>query len=191
MHVWGTLVDEATGRVFATKAGSSELLIADENAGAIRAIPTGAIPCAVAQNPVTGFIYVVNHGDDSVTAIGGVNLQPIATIKVGASPQGIAIDSKSNRIYVANVHDDSVTMIDGARNVAVKTFRVRKNPYALAVDETAAGCMSRSKVNHPSPPLIQQRLPTSTLLFAYRMSRRASAQLRRQQHDNVRISPGL
>jgi YVTN family beta-propeller protein len=138
MHVWGTLVDEASGRVFATKAGSSELLIADENAGAIRAIPTGAIPCAVAQNPATGFIYVVNHGDDSVTAIGGVNLQPIAIIKVGASPQGIAIDSKSNRIYVANVHGDSVTMIDGARNVAVKTFRVGKNPYALAVDENSS-----------------------------------------------------
>jgi YVTN family beta-propeller protein len=137
MHVWGTLVDQTTGKVFATKAGSAELLIVDKDSGTIRAVPTGEIPCAIAQNPTTGFVYVVNHGDATVTALGGANLQPVAIIKVGKSPQGIAINAKSNRIYVANVHGDSVTLIDGGRNVAVKTFRVGKNPYALAVDENS------------------------------------------------------
>jgi YVTN family beta-propeller protein len=135
MHVWGTLADEAKGSVFATKAGGAELLIVEEGAAKVRAIPTGAIPCAVALNPVTALIYVVNHGEDTVTTIDGANQRVVATIHVGKSPQGIVIDSKSNRIYVANVHGDSVTMIDGARNVATKTIHVGKNPYALAVDE--------------------------------------------------------
>ena len=136
MHAWGTLADQATGRVLVTKAGSAELLIVEEDAGNVSAVPTGAIPCAVALNPVTGHVYVVNHGDDTITTIDGANHRIIATIKVGKSPQGIAVDSKSNRIYVANVHGHSVTLIDGARNVATKTFPVGKNPYALAVDES-------------------------------------------------------
>jgi len=135
MHAWGTLADQATGRVFVTKAGSAELLIVEEDPGNVSAVPTGAIPCAVALNPVTGLVYVVNHGDDTVTTIDGANHRIIATIKVGKSPQGIAIDSKSNRIYVANVHGNSVTMIDGARNAATRTFHVGKNPYALTIDE--------------------------------------------------------
>jgi YVTN family beta-propeller protein len=137
MHVWGTLADQATGRVFATKAGSAELLVVEEGSTKVRAIPTGAIPCAVALNPATGLVYVVNHGEDTVTTIDGANQRVVATIHVGKSPQGIVIDSKTNRIYVANVHGHSVTMIDGARNVATKTFHVGKNPYALAVDQVS------------------------------------------------------
>jgi len=137
MHAWGTLSDQATGRVFVTKAGGAELLIVEEDPGNVSAVPTGAIPCAVALNPITGLVYVVNHGDDTVTAIDGANHRIIATIHVGKSPQGITVDSKSNRIYVTNVHGESVTVIDGARNVATKTFSVGKNPYALAIDENS------------------------------------------------------
>jgi YVTN family beta-propeller protein len=100
----------------------------------------------------------VNHGDDTVTTIGGANHQDVATIHVGQSPQGIVVDSKSNRIYVANVHGDSVTMIDGARNMATKTFQVGKNPYALAVDENSGrlyvalqGEPSFAAIDHSAP----------------------------------------
>jgi YVTN family beta-propeller protein len=80
-------------------------------------------------------VYVVNHGEDSVTVIDGAKRSVVATVKVGAKPQGIAVDAKRNRAYVANVHGDSVSVIDGARNVVVGTFRVGKNPFALAVSD--------------------------------------------------------
>ena len=135
MHVWGTFVDQAAGKVYATKAGQAELLIVGEDSGSVGAVPTGAIPCAIAVNPVTGAIYVVNHADDTVTVTGLANHKVAITIKVGKAPQGIVVDSKVNRIYVANVHSNSVTVIDGAGNTAINTLNVGKNPYALAVDE--------------------------------------------------------
>ena len=79
-------------------------------------------------------IYVVNHGEGSVTVIDSRASKAIATIRVGNKPQAIAVDPKANRIYVANVHGDSVSVIDGAHNKVVGTFGVGKNPYALAVN---------------------------------------------------------
>jgi YVTN family beta-propeller protein len=135
MHLWGVAVDEAAGKVYATRAGSGELAVVDEATGVVSGVTVGAIPCAVAVNAANGLVYVVNHGDDSVTVIDGANRSVVATVKVGAKPQGIAVDAKSNRVYVANVHGDSVSVIDGARNAVVGTFRVKKNPFALAVNQ--------------------------------------------------------
>jgi YVTN family beta-propeller protein len=133
-HLWGLAVDETAGKLYATRAGSSQLAIIDEASGRISYVKTGAIPCSVTNNPTTGRAYVTNHGDDTVTVIEAAKLAPLATVKVGHLPQGIAVDMKSNRVYVANVHSDTVSVIDGATNRVVKTLRTKKNPYALAVD---------------------------------------------------------
>src|SRR5262249_22853120 len=90
---------------------------------------------AVAVNPATNLVYVVNHGNDSVTVIDSAKLKVVATVKVGSQPQGIAVDAKSNRIYVANVHGDSVSVIDGQRNRVAGALPVGKNPFALAVNQ--------------------------------------------------------
>ena len=138
MHLWGMAVDEAAGKLYVTRAGRAELAIVDETSGSVTNIPTGATPCAVAVNPATKLIYVVNHEGDTVTVIDGTQSKVLATAKVGEKPQGIAVDAKANRIYVANVHGDSVSVIDGARNSVVETLRTGHNPYALAVSESAA-----------------------------------------------------
>lgn len=135
MHLWGMAVDEAAGKLYVTRAGSAELAIVDEASGSVTNIPTGATPCAVAVNPATNRIYVVNHEDDTVTVIDGREVKTLATARVGKKPQGIAVDTKANRIYVANVHGDSVSVIDGDRNTVIKTLRAGHNPYALAVND--------------------------------------------------------
>jgi YVTN family beta-propeller protein len=135
MHLWGMAVDEAAGKLYVTRAGKAELAIVDEASGSVTNIATGATPCAVAVNPATKLIYVVNHEDDAVSVIDGTQGKVVATVKVGERPQGIAVDAKANRIYVANVHGDSVSVIDGARNGVIETLRVGHNPYALAVNE--------------------------------------------------------
>jgi YVTN family beta-propeller protein len=136
MHLWGMAVDEAAGKLYVTRAGKAELAIVDETSGSVTNIATGATPCAVAMNPTTKLIYVVNHEDDAVTVIDATEGKVLATVKVGEKPQGIAIDAKANRIYVANVHGDTVSVIDGAHNAVIKTLRTGHNPYALAVNET-------------------------------------------------------
>jgi YVTN family beta-propeller protein len=135
MHLWGAAVDETAGKLYATRAGSAKLAIIDEATGAVADVPTGQIPCAIAVNAANGLVYVVNHGDDSVTVIDPGKRSAVATIKVGPKPQGIAIDARRNRIYVANVHGDSISMIDGTQNRVTGTFRVGKNPFALAASQ--------------------------------------------------------
>lgn len=138
MHLWGMAVDEARGKLYVTRAGNAELAIVDEASGSVTNIATGASPCAVAVNPVTNLIYVVNHEDDTVTVIDGPHGKPLATVKVGKKPQGIVVDAKMNRIYVANVHGNSVSVIDGARNAVIQTLPTGQNPYALVVNDRTA-----------------------------------------------------
>ena len=135
MHLWGMAVDEARGKLYVTRAGNAELAIVDEASGSVANITTGATPCAVAVNPATNLVYVVNHEDDTVTVVDGIQGKALATVEVGKKPQGIAVDPKANRIYVANVHGDSVSVIDGTRNFVIKTLRTGKNPYSLVVND--------------------------------------------------------
>jgi YVTN family beta-propeller protein len=138
MHLWGMAVDEAAGKLYVTRAGNAELAVVDEASGSVTNIATGAIPCAVAVNPATKRIYVVNHEDDTVTVIDGTKGKALATVQVGKKPQGITIDAKANRVYVGNVHGDSVSVMDGARNAVIETLRTGHNPYALAVNDRTA-----------------------------------------------------
>jgi YVTN family beta-propeller protein len=138
MHLWGMAVDEAAGKLYVTRAGNAELAIVDEATGSVTNIATGATPCAVAMNPATKLIYIVNHEDNTVTVVDELQGKAVATVKVGQKPQGIAVDAKTNRVYVANVHGDSISVIDGTRNAVIETLRTEHNPYALAVNERTA-----------------------------------------------------
>ncbi len=134
IHLWGTAVNEATHTLYATRSGNTALVAVNELSGAIETVTLGRIPCAVAVNPATGRVYVVNDGDDSVTVVDGVKNTVVATLRVGSRPQGITLDPKSNRVYVANKHSDSVTVIDGGHNRVLRTLETGKNPYALVVN---------------------------------------------------------
>jgi len=125
-HLWGMAIDEASGVLYVTASGSGQLLAVGQAKYSV-----GAIPCAVAVNSVTGMIYVVNYGDDSVTVFDGGRKAVAGTIKVGHGPQAIAVDSNANRVYVANTHGDSVTVIDGHSNQVIATVPAGRNPYAI------------------------------------------------------------
>jgi YVTN family beta-propeller protein len=103
-------------------------------------VATGVTPGAVAVNPVTNKIYVVNTGSNSVTVIDGPT-NTTSTIGVGKSPKAIAVNPVTNKIYVANNQDSTVTVIDGATNTTV-TIKVTTFdndgilPVAVAVNPT-------------------------------------------------------
>ncbi len=128
-HLWGMAVDEASGAVLVTEAGSRQLLMMNPATGEQWKVSVGAIPCAVAANSLTKKIYVVNYGDNSVSVL--QEKRPVATVPVGAGPQAIAVDARINRIYIANTHGNSVTVIDGQTNGVVATIPAGRNPYAI------------------------------------------------------------
>jgi YVTN family beta-propeller protein len=136
-HVWGMVFDQPSGTLFLTQTARAEIVALDEKTHAVRTLPVGRIPCALAINPVTRRLYVVNYGDETLSVLDLQTMTTIATLPVGGHPQGLAVDSKSNRIYVANVQGNSVTVIDGARNAVIGVRNAGSHPYAVAVDQSS------------------------------------------------------
>ena len=129
-HLWGLTVNGLTGAVYVTRSGNAEVVAIES--GHTTSIPVGGMPCAVAVNPKTNFVYVLNYRDSNVTAINGSTNTPVATIGVGLHPQALAIDPAANLVYVANTHDNSVTVIDGAKQAALITVPGGEQPFAIA-----------------------------------------------------------
>ncbi len=62
---------------------------------AIATVAVGTTPIAVAANPVTHKVYVVNHGSNSVTIINGAT-RATSTVDVEDRPEAVAINPKTN-----------------------------------------------------------------------------------------------
>jgi YVTN family beta-propeller protein len=113
----------------------------------VSTVAVGSGPCAVAVNPVTNKIYIVNTNVDftnsnndinngghtgSVTVIDGAD-NSNATVDAGILPCAIAVNPVTNKIYVANRDSNTVTVIDAATNQSA-TVAVGLNPITLAVN---------------------------------------------------------
>ncbi len=87
---------------------------------------------AVAVNPVTNKIYVVNQNGSNVTVIDGAT-SLTTTVTVASAPWAVAVNPVTNKIYVAHQWPSSVTVIDGASNLTT-TVASGTYPIALAVN---------------------------------------------------------
>jgi YVTN family beta-propeller protein len=95
-------------------------------------VAVGALPYALAVNPVTNKIYVADQGSDSVTVIDGAT-NGTTTLAVGAAPSALAVNTVTDEIYVANYTGNTVTVIDGATNDTT-TLAAGTNPYFVSVN---------------------------------------------------------
>ncbi len=75
----------------------------------------GSHPIAVAVNPVTGKVYVVNNSSANVTVIDGAT-NTTSTVTAGNEPIAVAVNPVTGKVYVANEFSNNVTVIDGATN---------------------------------------------------------------------------
>lgn len=69
----------------------------------------GLEPEAIGVNLESGYIYVANAGDDTLSVISGTQL--ISTFPVGRAPKAIVVNSTTGYVYVLNNEDASVTVI--------------------------------------------------------------------------------
>lgn len=98
----------------------------------LTSLPVGSYPVAVAVNPQTNKIYVVDKSSNNVTAIDGAT-NSTNTISTGATPIALAINPVTNKIYVANGGSNTLTIIDGATNLT-STVGVGNYPTGLDVN---------------------------------------------------------
>ncbi len=110
------------------------LLGARSPAQRIEAAQTALLnPRAIAVNPVTHRMYVVDQPRGRVLMVDGVN-GATQSIPVGKSPDALAIDPELNRIYVVNSASDTVSAIDGATQSVIATLATGRMPYAIQID---------------------------------------------------------
>ena len=95
-------------------------------------VGTGSQPFAVAVNPATNTIYVVNNGPNTVTVIDGAT-NTTRTVTVGRTPVAISVNPVTNEAYVANSGDGTVSVINEAQG-SVKNISVGENPQAIVVN---------------------------------------------------------
>ncbi len=98
----------------------------------ITTVTAGSDPVAIALNPTTNKIYVVNQGSNNVTVIDGITYNT-NTVATGSAPNALAINSTTNKIYVSNGNSNTVTVINGA-NDSTTTVAVGDYPFAVAVN---------------------------------------------------------
>ena len=98
----------------------------------VTTVTVGTFAVAVAINPVTNKIYVVNRDSANVTVIDGAT-NGTTTVAAGTSPVAVAVNPVTNQIYVVNSGSANVTVIDGATNNTA-TVAAGTNPRAVAVN---------------------------------------------------------
>ena len=98
----------------------------------LTSLPVGSYPVAVAVNPQTNKIYVVNRNSNNVTVIDGAT-NNTTTVSAGSMPIALAIHPVTNKIYVANAGNNTLTIIDGTTNLT-STVGVGNYPTGLDVN---------------------------------------------------------
>lgn len=96
-------------------------------------VGVGTNPYAVAVNPVTNKIYIVNSGSNDVTVIDGAD-HSTTDVDVGDSPCAVGVNPLTNKIYVANFGSNAVTVIDGSNDSVSTTVTVGDQPGAVVVN---------------------------------------------------------
>ena len=99
-------------------------------------VRTGSQPFAVAVNPATNKIYVVNNGPNTVTVIDGAT-NTTQTVNVGRTPVAIAVNTVTNKAYVACPGDGTVWVItedEEGNSFGRRIPGISLNPQAIIVN---------------------------------------------------------
>ncbi len=99
----------------------------------ISKIEAGDHPWAIAFNPGTKKVYIVNSGSANVAVI-DTESHATRLVNTGQIPCAVAVDSITGRVFVANYASNSVTVIDGLNDSVVANVNVSPRPQAIAVD---------------------------------------------------------
>jgi DNA-binding beta-propeller fold protein YncE len=109
-----------TGQVIATNGASDTAVLFDGSTGRVTAtLRTGKKPDAVAYEPLTRTLWVMNAGDGTISIVDPVKAAVIGTVRVGGSLELGAADGKG-LLYV-NVEDrNEVAVVDARLRTVVR-----------------------------------------------------------------------
>jgi YVTN family beta-propeller protein len=120
--------------VYVTDTSGNRVAVIDARTNAVTAtVPVGRGPQSVAVDVRTGFVFVLDAGDGTVT-----KLSPIHTVVVtigipgSAGPQRLTVDPVRNLVYVSDLFANVVWIISGRIDQVTDAIPVA-NPLGLGV----------------------------------------------------------
>ncbi|MFI6485775.1 hypothetical protein ACIBH1_48280 [Nonomuraea sp. NPDC050663] len=144
-----------------TSDGPGALIVLDRKTLQRKArVQVGYRPHAVAVNPLTERIYVLNAGEpgnptvNKVTVLNSKTLSVVATVALntGQTATDVVVNPRTNRVYVSNNAIGRLHVIDGRTNTELPPIITGPGPLGMAVDEntnTIYIAMSRLAVQPP------------------------------------------
>jgi YVTN family beta-propeller protein len=109
--------DPVNGLVYVAIPDSNFVVAVDPVAKTFTRIPVGTFPIAVAVNPVTNRVYVVNQSSNDVTVINGATQTVITTVLTFYNEASLAVDAVNNKVFVGVANLQYLLVIDGQTNV--------------------------------------------------------------------------
>jgi gliding motility-associated-like protein len=126
-----------TGSTFTWTNNAPEIGLAASGTGNISsfiAVNTGSTPVTadITVTPIpTGFAYITNLNDNTVSVINTTTYKIVSTIPVGKQPEGVAISKDGQTVYVTNFGSNNISVISASSNTVTSTINVGQGPYQV------------------------------------------------------------
>lgn len=115
----------------ANNSGNTVSLIDGASNHLLATVAVGDGPSALAINPVTGFLYVANYRDFSISVLDR-SLKVVAELPISPPPQEVAVNPVTNRIYV--MAGSKLYVLEGGGNTITAVLPITPPGRALAVN---------------------------------------------------------
>ncbi len=99
--------------------------------GAVRNVPVGKEPFALAVTPDGRRVYVADEGGGTVTVVDAASDTRVTTIQLSGNPSGIAVTPAGDSVWVAV--PQGLQEIDPAANVIRRTVPLAARAYSAAI----------------------------------------------------------
>jgi len=80
----------------------------------------------------TGYAYITNYNDGTVSVINTSNNSIAATVQVGSSPWGVGVSPDGTTVYITNARSNTVSVINTATNKVTATINVGNFPEGVS-----------------------------------------------------------
>ncbi len=135
---------------FVTNASANTVSVLDlVHLRSDRTLQVGALPTALAANPVRNEIYVVNTDSATVSILDADAIRVAFTVSVHRQPVAIAVDPTGHIAYVANAASNSISVLDLDQRREIAEIATPPQPSALALSPDSRALV----VTHTAPGL--------------------------------------
>lgn len=113
----------------------NNISIIDMNTKKVTPVVSALYSYRAALDPVTGYVYVTNSEDNTVTILRG--RQVVGTFPTGEFPREVAVDRLRGLAYITNAEDNSISVFRDGEFLSVIELPEGKGfkPWDLTIDE--------------------------------------------------------